>query len=237
MINAALHAVTNAATFQSPALPQTTSFFPSRPTAAEAAVRSILLPDNSDYYAVAAMALLDAFPDVAALLPEDGRTYDLADFAWPADSVVGATLRPDPRVGPPSILRVPESWPVQFTMEFSRVADGLFSVGRGVTLETCAYQTVGDNLIAVAWPTWSGVVGRLQVSTLPLPEGFRVAITHFPRSVPVAILAGKLTANRHTHALLAASGLVAAYKYADSDEERVALAAAALGRANGAVYP
>ena len=235
--NAILLSTTNRNTrFLSPAFQATGTFRQALCTAEEREVRRLLDLNAtwSDYAVKCVLGVIDAYPLIRARFEEPSRNYRATQLARMPDVLTGGTLENSPQ-GPAKLARHPVEWPVNPVISLTWLSASHLTLAFGNTTQALPWYMDGTRL-ALDWPEESGVSGRVNPAT-PVVDGWTMTITHEPVSCPFAALASVLDTSNATRILLNRRGLTKAWFASDTDAERVAVVALALGLSNKEVYP
>ncbi len=234
MINQILHLVTNRATFASALFPDNPDFLPGKLTADATAVHRLLRLDvtTNDYYVVGAMAALYSFPELIEALPAETRTFALADFQRPRDSILGATPIPD-HSGPFVMRRHAAEFPVLTSVRLTYVEAGYVRISLGSSAQVVPITAQGA-LLYPQWPAELGISGGLQLVGQAWDADCVVVITHIPVTFPYDVVAEMLRVNNPKNSLLLQFGLLEHYFIATTPMEKVATVLTALALSNPA---
>ena len=231
MIDTILHAVTNRSNFATPLFASVSGFVPITPTPAAAAVMSLLHLDapQHDYYVHAALAAIDAYPEIREAFREGDRSFEPWEFQRTHDAFQGFTPVADAQ-GPFVLARVPQVFPVDFNVGLTYLDPDQL----GVTVDGAQFPvrcSVGSGTLYPLWPQGLGVSGGLALSSA-WDATWRGGTFHMPIAYPFAAVAALLDADTNKNELLLRAGLIEHYAMARGASEKLATVLLALGLAN-----
>jgi hypothetical protein len=232
MIDKILHAITNRRDFSSPHLRAVSSFVPVTPSPAASAVMAALHLDDatSDYYVHAALATIDAYPDIREGFQEGDRSYRLRDFQRPVDTFLGVEPIADTQ-GPFNLRRRPAVFPVDFTLPLSYLDFSHLGVRIDGQFHAVACSS-GSDALYPEWPEELGISGGLRLVGQSWGSAFQGSITHMPPHFPYAAVAALLEALPAKNELLLNAGLIEHYAAVRAPSARLATVLLALGLSN-----
>ena len=229
MLNEILHRLTNKSSDDLvPGFPVESKFVPSEADSYETDLRNTMLVNAHPFYLRSYLQLIHSFPDVLSALGQRDSTYNAGDPLYVHADVVGGSLVEDSAGNQPKLYRAVSEWPVRFSITYSYFdADYLQTNFRGAKVP---YTINGSGHIEPEWPVWSGVVGAVVHDENPagIAPGELFVISQSPAEFPSTALASKLVLSKGLIPVLRKTGLLNHYHWAETNDERVAVTAAAL---------
>lgn len=181
----------------------------------------------TDYYVVAALNTVSAFPALLHLFNDQEQSYDLRYYKMQRDAVLGGQLVPD-KNGPPNVRRVPAEWPTFVSMKLVYGSETNALMRMGDEVVPAPFRSV-NGVLTVDWPEASGISGGL-VPARTWAAGGEVEFVHTPCGYPHAAIAAKLHESQEVYDVLGASDLLSAFAAASRNSaEVVAVVLAGLG--------
>lgn len=226
--------VANRADFQSSWLQSGIAYNAVTASADAAAVRKFLRLDEAayDFFVVGVVQALLSCP---ALAHELGLDIMPASAFWnyrrPQFAMAqGMTLVADSS-GPPVIRRVPAVWPFSLKVTFRVLSRSELRLVSGTEFSNVP-AFLGADLVEVAWPSWTGLTGAIQLDNPAVwVTDYNDDITIEPASYPIAPVLAAMQKTSAWINLLQSAGLLAHYASATNDNnERLGLIALALAR-------
>ena len=232
-MNEILHSITNRDLSGIPALRTGTPFLPMSPDPYED-LRALLGLDRTDctYYVLGVVGAVYSFPALAAEFKEHAATFRISDIPHPEPVFDGVVVAPT-AAAMPEISRIAG-------LNFDPVITLSYADARtlGLLIDGVRYHVpvtkAGDKLILLPHDAPLSVKGALQLQTA-WDDTFRASITLYP-PFPYSSVIEAVERSRAYIPLLLTRGLTDCYLFAESDMERVAVLATALGLSNTSVY-
>lgn len=204
--------VANRANFTSEWLDSQIAFQPANASAAALAVRKFLQMDQDDYFVTGPTLAMLGTPALAQefkindLCPTSMRAFRRPNFEAPPNTLLVADLN-----GPPQVKRHVDSWPIDLNVQMLFVnsnAACFLSGGQSVTVPV----NLSDNMLTVAWPSWTGIRGMLQLNDpAQWTSGFESIIEITPSNYPAEAVLRALQQSADWITLLNQFGLLTYY--------------------------
>lgn len=232
-MNEILHSVTNRTLFDTPCFRTGKPFYPMSPDP-QAELRTLLGLTRRDYryFVLGVLGAVYSFPAVAAEFREAGRSFRMSDIPAPQTVFKNIAVAPS-HTDAPSISRT-AGLNFDPVMSFRYLDDQHLAL----TVDGADYPVpvvvsdlmlqLGDHVAPV------DIKGQLAFSEAWAP-GFEGSITFYPPFPYGPIIEAIERARLHVPLLLT-SNLTDQYLFAESDMEKVAVIALAVGLSNTAVY-
>lgn len=234
-MNEMLHSVINRGNgFATNCFPTRTSFVPDADPVA-ASLRAFLRLDvtSTDYYVVAALRTITAYPDLSTRFKERMRGYVLRFYQPSSPQVTPASLI-SAGAQPPRVLVIPKAWPPVFETTVRYVDDRHLQVNQG-DIDVVVDCARSANTMRVQWPAELGIQGDLECRDWDTAG--TTTIYAEPYGYPHALVAEELLARDDAQAILDRAGAWTSFIEAPSPYRKMALVFAALGMTNKAVFP
>ena len=235
MLNKILNAVTNRNLPNTPAFRFGGAFYPMWPDP-HRSLRQAMGLDRTDYeyFVLGVLAAIDSFPALAAELQETGRTFHLSELRAPSISFSGLVLKPSSKDLPELTREAGDNFdPI---ISFSYVDAATLAVTIDGVVYPMPVTVSGERLIPQPNAAPINIKGLLEVQA---PQtwgtGFTGSITYYP-PFPYGKIAAAFERDRSHLPLLLKFNLTDNYLFAESDMERVAVVATAVGLSNTSVY-
>jgi hypothetical protein len=244
MFNPLLKALANTGTFQHPAFQAPDSLSPWSFSSGMLDLRRRLMLESEEreYYLMVYLALLQAFPELQELLPDEPRTYRLEDITCQDRlRITGASLAGIPnRVGR-FLHYEPTQLPINLDYDLSWHSDTTCKIvarqRQAVGIFTCrAYELNGDWMLDPVWTADLPFEGVLKLEA-PWVAGTTVHLHAEPGLFPMQALLTRLQQSPYLQGLLVEFNLAADFQSAFDPYEQVALVLTAVALANKSVYP
>jgi len=229
MKNSVIHLITNrAGDFHHPSLASVTDYTPHTESAEEISLRDFLqLRDQStDYYVIAAINAVYAFPELVAEFKESQRTFDLSLWSKDDDNITSnGVLNTQDKVF--TIHRTPTEFPVQMRWELSYVNGTTMKIRLGDLFWDVNVRTTEDNVMYVDWPEELGISGALNLDNT-WSSGDTMTIIHTPTRFPYGRLAEIVTNRDDARRVMIDRNYIRNFYLAQSDIEKCAILYTAL---------
>lgn len=229
MINRIIHLVTNrSGDFHHLSLASVADYEPHTEPKYEKSLREFLrLNDtDTDYYVVAAISSIYAFPELYHEFGEQQRTFDLSQ--WRSDDDAGYPSQfVNTREDAFNLHRVPTEFPVAMQWDLSF----LDSATLLIKLATRRFNVTAreaNGILYVEWPEELGIQGAIDLNGQSWSSGFKMTVLHTPTGFPYTELVRQLDNREDARRILTDRGYMDNYYSAQSDIEKCALTYTAL---------